>query len=366
MILEGAGLEFVRASLRTHVVVASCVVKGRAAEAIRAALRHHIHARTHEVALPHVIRRNAHLHLLKRVDRNRRHAGPVTGLSRQTERIIEVGTVDRHVVQAVVLPGEREPERHRTVLRREPQQILDSAADRRQMRQLIRRDRRRGAGPPGTEHGAGRRHDRDRIELHARLRETELQIARDPQRHGHPVLDLLSITDSRGADAIRPTYAHPGDRKSPVRPRNRGVRRPRWPVHRDHARPFQGAADGIIHDSGDRAGGDALSEGRDHRKHRKHRGGRDDAAKTNDPTHGWTSPWREGPGESGPDQKPRQVRSPSPEWRRGQGVRTRWVLSEADTRPRRRREYSASRPRAQAATRRPRRPLSRAETSTAR
>src|SRR5581483_6810790 len=95
-----------------------------------------------EVPLTDVERRDAHLHLLDRFERNRRNAGASARLTlAEAERVVERRSVDLDVVQAVVLAGEGVAAR----LRSEPSQIADAAADRRETLDVLPRDLRRGA-----------------------------------------------------------------------------------------------------------------------------------------------------------------------------------------------------------------------------
>mgnify|MGYP003693818081 CR=1 FL=1 len=55
------------------------------------------------------IRRDAHLHLLDRLERDRRDAGAVARLAAEAERVVEVRAVDRDVVRPVVLARRRCP-----------------------------------------------------------------------------------------------------------------------------------------------------------------------------------------------------------------------------------------------------------------
>src|SRR5439155_8618189 len=147
VILERARIEGVRARAGADEVVVARIVKHRTAELVGSALGDHVDAGAHEIALTHVVRRDVHLELLKGVQRNGSHAGTVTGLPRQPERVVEVRPVDRHVVESVVLTGERKPKGHGTVLRREPEQVLDPTADGRQVVYLRGGNGGRGSGP---------------------------------------------------------------------------------------------------------------------------------------------------------------------------------------------------------------------------
>src|SRR5581483_8932730 len=86
-------------------LAAGAAIEG-AREAVRPAARDGVHAGADEVALAHVVRRDADLHLLDGFEGDRRDAGAVARLAAEAERVVEVGAVDRDVVGAVVLADE--------------------------------------------------------------------------------------------------------------------------------------------------------------------------------------------------------------------------------------------------------------------
>src|SRR6185436_6744288 len=82
----------------------------RGGEAVGATARDGVDAGAGEVALPHVVRRDADLHLLDRLERDRRDAGAIAdaaGGDAEAERVVEVRPVHGHVVRAVILAGDR-------------------------------------------------------------------------------------------------------------------------------------------------------------------------------------------------------------------------------------------------------------------
>ena len=225
-VVEGPGVEGVRAGVGPHVIVVARVVEHRATELVGAALGDHVDAGTNEIPLPHVVGRNRDLHLLQRVERDRRHTRAVARLSGKTERVVEVGSVDRHVVQAVILPGKREPERHGTVLRGQTEQVLHSAADRRKVLQLLGADGGCGTGPFRADDVVVRRGHRDCGQLDGCRCQAKPQVIGCAQGDGDAVQYLGPVADTRNRHAIRPADTHAGQRKPAVGTRRRRVGRP--------------------------------------------------------------------------------------------------------------------------------------------
>src|SRR5204862_5694668 len=109
----------------------------RPAELVRAALRDRIDVGADEVALTNIVWRDAYLHLLDRLERNRRDARAIAGLPRrrvEAERAVEVGAVDRDVVRAVVLTGECALS---AVLRRHPDDVREPTGNRGQICNIV-------------------------------------------------------------------------------------------------------------------------------------------------------------------------------------------------------------------------------------
>src|SRR5205823_9508337 len=90
VVFERTGIERVRTGARPDEAVVASVVKHRAAEFVGPALGYHVDAGPNEVALSHIVGRDAHLYLLERVEGDRCDAGPVPWLAAQAERIVEV------------------------------------------------------------------------------------------------------------------------------------------------------------------------------------------------------------------------------------------------------------------------------------
>ena len=115
--------------------------------------------------------------VLDRFERDRATPVRSPGCAAEAERVVEVGPVDRDVVETIVLAGER----HAAGLRRQARDVADAAGDRRQRRDALAAHRRRRAGARRTEHRVGLRGDRDRL-LDARSACTlERQIGRDAE-----------------------------------------------------------------------------------------------------------------------------------------------------------------------------------------
>ena len=106
MVLERAGVELARSCLGADERIIASIVEQRATVLVRAALRHHVDPGTDEIALAYIIGRDVDLDLLQRIEGDRCDVGTVAGFASQPERIVEVRSVHRHVVQEVVLTGE--------------------------------------------------------------------------------------------------------------------------------------------------------------------------------------------------------------------------------------------------------------------
>src|SRR6185295_209829 len=219
-------------------LVARAVVD-RGGDLVGAALGDRVDAGAGEVALAHVVGRDADLHLLDRLERDRRDAGAVAdaaGGDAEAERVVEVRPVHRHVVRAVVLAGDRAVA---AVLRRQPGDVGDAAGNGRQRGELIARDRGGRAGASRAEHRIARADDGDRLRDGGDL-ETEDEILRHAQADRKIVLRLGREPGNRRRHGVRTTDPHAGHDESSVSLRYR----------------FVGAAGGLVH------GGDGRT--RDH------------------------------------------------------------------------------------------------------
>ena len=126
--VERARVEGVAARLRADEAVVAEAVVGGGAQRVGAAAGDGVDAGADEVALAHVVGRDADLHLLDRFERDRRDAGAFTRLAAEAERVVERGAVDGHVVHAAVAAGERVGARG---LRGQAREVADPALHRR-------------------------------------------------------------------------------------------------------------------------------------------------------------------------------------------------------------------------------------------
>ena len=128
-------LEIARAQER-HVggeILIAEVVVCRPVEVVRAALRHRIDERAREVPLAHVERRQQHLILLHRLERDRAAARLPTRLTggAESENVALARAVDLNVVEAIVLSTGGQPRVLRLQhLRRERKEIGEVAVER--------------------------------------------------------------------------------------------------------------------------------------------------------------------------------------------------------------------------------------------
>ena len=112
------------------------LVVHRAPEGVAAAPGDGVDAGADEVALAHVVRRDVDLHLLDRLERDRRDARAVAGRAAEPEGVVEVRPVDRDVVQPVVLTPPNDGPRG---LRRQAREVARAGCRyRRQGRQRLR------------------------------------------------------------------------------------------------------------------------------------------------------------------------------------------------------------------------------------
>ncbi len=151
VVLKVPGIEREARGLRADVRLVAVPRVERTSELVGSASGDRVDVGADEVALPDVVRRDADLHLLDRLERDGRDAGAIAGLAGrrvQTKRSVEVRAVDRDVVRAVVLSGERALP---AVLRRETDDVREAAGDRRQRREIVARHRGGGAGAAGAE-----------------------------------------------------------------------------------------------------------------------------------------------------------------------------------------------------------------------
>ena len=190
-----------------------------------------VDARADEVALTHVERCDAHLHLLDRLQRNRRHVGSVARLPGEAEGVVEVRAVDRDVVHPVVLAreGPRAP-----VLRRQARHVVDPPRDGWQRRQLFPEHGCRGAGVRGAEHRVAQAHDGDRFGNRGHL-QFELEVGRRAEADGDVLLHLVAEPGEGRRHLVRPADSHAGKVEATIALAHRLVGRPRRLMDRRHA-----------------------------------------------------------------------------------------------------------------------------------
>ena len=238
------------------VFVAGPVVGGRG-EGVVAAARHGVDAGAGEVALAHVVRRHAHLHLLDRFQRDRRDARAVAdaaGRDAEAERIVEVGAVDRDVVRTVVLAGERAAA---AVLRRQARDVGDAARDGRERREVLAHHGRGGARARRAEHRIALADDGDRLGDVSNP-EGEVEILRDAQAHADVVLRFRREAGERRRDRVRTADPHAGDHETSVDLRHRLVCAARWLVHGEDGGARNHGTLRILDDAAGCASGHAL------------------------------------------------------------------------------------------------------------
>ena len=194
-----------------RLVAETVIDAGR--QPVAAAARHGVDAGADEVALAHVVGCHADLHLLDRLERDRRDAGAIAGLTAQSERVVEVGPIDGDVVHPVVLTGERAAP---AVLWRQARDVVDAARDGRQHFELVARHRCRRAGSRRAEHRT--RFTRDGNGLgNTRQRQREGHVLHDAERERNRILHLGLESGQRSGDRVRPADPHAVDRETSVR-----------------------------------------------------------------------------------------------------------------------------------------------------
>ena len=137
---ERAGIHRPALGFGTDEVFAAHPVIDRGVELVGAAAGDAVNRGPDEAALAHVERRDADLYLLERFEGDRGDVGALAGLRAETEGVVEVRTVDRDVVEAVVLPRERVAAR----LRRESGDRFETSGNCRERRDVLAADRRCG------------------------------------------------------------------------------------------------------------------------------------------------------------------------------------------------------------------------------
>src|SRR4030095_2443991 len=101
----------------------------RGAQLIRSTARNGVDRRSDEAALADVEWRDADLDLLDRLERNRRDVRALARRRSETEAVVEIRTIHRHVVQSVVLTADRTGGAR---LRRQTSDITETPRERRQ------------------------------------------------------------------------------------------------------------------------------------------------------------------------------------------------------------------------------------------
>ena len=114
---------------------------GGTLEGVRTRLCDSVHTTTDEVGLTDIVRRDDHLHFLNGIDRD--WVATTRKVRRQTEVVVEVGTVDREVGGTSVSTGEAHAV---TSIRRQTGEVGDATRNGRHSRKLCTRDVGRGTG----------------------------------------------------------------------------------------------------------------------------------------------------------------------------------------------------------------------------
>src|SRR5262249_27216406 len=104
--LERAGVEHLAFRFVADVRLVPGPGAQRTGKHVAAAARYRVHAGADEVALTDIERRDVHLYLFDRFERDWSDTGPIARLALQTERVVEIRAVDGNVVHPVVLTGE--------------------------------------------------------------------------------------------------------------------------------------------------------------------------------------------------------------------------------------------------------------------
>ncbi len=243
-----------RATVQQPSLVTEGVIQ-RSREFVGAAARHSVHAGANKVALTYVVGCNVDLHLLDRGHGDGRHVGPVARLAAQAERVVEVRTVHRDVVQTVVLAHERAA----AGLRCEPREVLEASRYRGEYGQARPRDERGGAGPVRAEDGLTSYHD---------LRKTNRSLPHDDGEFGgcaqsqiDVVMDLAFVPYVRSRNPVRAAHPHAGYRNAPVGAAHRAVRGAGGLVHRRDPGTLESCALRVGYATADSGGRNTL---RDH------------------------------------------------------------------------------------------------------
>ena len=247
---EGTRIDRLPGRVGADERLVACAVVRRRRERVRPAARDGVDAGADEVSLPHVVRRDVHLHLLDRLERNRcdaRAVADAAGRGAEAERVVEVRAVNRHIVRAVVLSGEGA---RAAVLRRQTRDVGDAARNRRQRGEILAHDRRRGAGVRRAEDRIARADDGDRLGQGRDL-QGELDVLRDAEGQRDVVLHLGREPAELRGDRVRSTDAHARNREAAVSLRDRFVRRARRLMHRGDARARDDTARRVLDQSRD-------------------------------------------------------------------------------------------------------------------
>ncbi len=243
--------------IRADVGLAALAAVDRTREAVGAAARDGVHAGAGEAALAHVIRRDLHLHLFDRFERNRRDARAVAdaaGGYTEAERVVEVRPVHRHVVRPVVLAGERAVA---AVLRRQAGDVRDAAGNGGERREILARDRRGGTSARRAEHRVARAGHGYRLG-DGRHGQRELDCLGDSKAERDVALGFTAESGQRRRDRVRTTDAHARDEEMSIRLRDAFVVRARGLVHGSDGGARDDSALRVLHDAGRGSRRDAL------------------------------------------------------------------------------------------------------------
>ncbi len=215
-VAEGTGVVGVGFGFGAHQTLITGQAINRAGKFVGSALGDGVDAGAHKITLANVIGRDVDLQLFDGLQRDRCHAGAVAGLSCQTERVVEIGTVDGDVVHAVILAREGESIAGRVVLRCQTGKIFDSSCDGGQGLDCLFADRGGRAGTRSAHDGAtfSRRHNFAKVNGFLGQDKINLRVLAQGQVD---IFDLFGlVTHKPRRDRIGTANAHTGDVIAPV------------------------------------------------------------------------------------------------------------------------------------------------------